>query len=137
MTIGLDTSVVLRLLTGTPPDQAEVARALVAGQDAPVAVSDLVIGEAYFALRHHYAVPHLTAVRALREFLDDARVTGTGVAESVLREAVARTASRADPGLVDRLIHACYARDGFALVTFDRALSRLPGVRLLAQDRSA
>jgi len=55
--IGLDTSVVLRLLIGEPRAQAEVARrrierALIAGEK--VIVTDLVVAEAFHALRHHY-----------------------------------------------------------------------------------
>ena len=50
MAIGLDTSVVLRLLIGEPRAQAEVARrrierALVAGEK--VVVTDLVVAEAF------------------------------------------------------------------------------------------
>ena len=43
MSVGLDTSVALRLLTGTPADQAERARELVASAPEPVVISDLVV----------------------------------------------------------------------------------------------
>ena len=54
---GLDTSFLLRLLTGEPESQAEQAVAELdllreAGQKC--AVSDLVISEAYYALQFHY-----------------------------------------------------------------------------------
>ena len=57
MSAGLDTSVVLRLLTGSPTQQAGTAHAVVAAEQTAVAVSDLGVGEASFALRPQYAVP--------------------------------------------------------------------------------
>lgn len=131
MSFALDTSVVLRLLTGTPADQAEQARLLVATASEPVVVSDLVVSEAYFALRHHYAVSHRDAVRAVLALLDDVRVYRPGVARAVL---AADAASLRTPksGLMDRLILAEYARDGIELATFDRALAQLPGARSAA-----
>ena len=56
MTFGLDTSVVLRLLTGQPQDLA--AKALERYQDGIAAgdgfsVSDLVAAESYYAIQHH------------------------------------------------------------------------------------
>ena len=132
MSLGLDTSVTLRLLTGEPPAQAETARSLVASAATPVAISDLVIGETYVALRHHYAVPHAEAVRVLHALLSDSRIRASGVARAVLAEASSRGASKSQPGLLDRLIHADYARDDLQLVTFDRERARLEGARRLA-----
>lgn len=128
MSVGLDTSVALRLLTGTPADQAERARELVASAPEPVVISDLVVSELYFALRHHYRVSHGDTVRAMRALLNDTRVRSTGVARAVM---AADSASRASekPGLMDRLILADYVREGLDLVTFDRDLARLPGAR--------
>lgn len=131
MSLGLDTSVVLRLLTGEPPAQAETARALVASAATPVAISDLVVGETYVALRHHYSVPHAEAVRVLRALLGDDRIRSLGVARAVLAGDVGQGTSKSQPGLLDRLIHADYARDDLQLVTFDRELARLGGARRL------
>jgi predicted nucleic acid-binding protein len=127
VTVGLDTSVVVRLLVGEPASQAEVARRLLA-TDGPAAVSDLVLGEAYFALRHHYRAPHGKALAALKGLLGDPRVHPTGVARSVL---AAMPSAEAAPGLMDRLIHGDYRRDGADLVTFDQDAARLAGARLL------
>ena len=128
MSVGLDTSVALRLLTGTPAGEAEEARVLVATAREPVVISDLVVSELYFALRHHYAVSHGDAVRTMRALLDDARIRSSGVARTVL---MAEAASHATlkTGLMDRMILADYQRDGVELVTFDRNLARLPGAR--------
>lgn len=131
MSVGLDTSIALRLLTGSPSEQAESARAFVAAEEEPVTISDLVVSELYFALRHHYAVSHAESVRAIHALLSDPRVRGSGVARAVFTEALSRGSSKSRPGLIDSLIHADYARDGLELVTFDRDLARLPNARLL------
>jgi predicted nucleic acid-binding protein len=130
--IGLDTSVVLRLLLGEPADQAGRARVLLderLAHNAAAHVSDLVVSETYFALLHHYGVPHREAVRALVSLLVDPRVTATGVAQEVLGGMAAISSGA---GLMDRLIHGDYlAHSDAAMVTFDRAAARLPGARLL------
>lgn len=58
--VGLDSSVVLRLLIGEPVELAEVAQAFLdelfeLGKKA--VISDLVVSEVYFALQYHYQVP--------------------------------------------------------------------------------
>ena len=131
MTPGLDTSVVIRLLVGEPAHQAAVARRALEGQPrGSVAVSDLVVGESYFALRHHYGVPHGRAVAALAALLADARIRSPGVARQVLAKMSDRDSG---PGLMDRLIHAGYQQDDVALLTFDRIAARLPGAQLLSR----
>jgi predicted nucleic acid-binding protein len=128
VTLGLDTSVVVRLLIGEPAAQAEVARALLDDPGVEATVSDLVVGETYFALRHHYQVPHAQAVAAIRAMLADRRVHATGVAPLVLEDLWLRDQP---PGLMDRLIHGDYQADGVSTVTFDRAAARLADARLL------
>lgn len=128
MTLFLDTSVVLRLLTGQPAEQADSARRILADATAPVLVSDLVIAESYHALRHHYQVPHIKAVQALALLVNANAVQASGHAAAVLA-ASARSAT--SPGLVDRLILAkCVAQAG-ELLTFDHDLARQPDARLL------
>jgi predicted nucleic acid-binding protein len=130
---GLDTSIVVRLLIGEPAKQAEAARRLLderaAAREPPAALSDLVVGESYFALRHHYGVPHAKAVAALRALLNDPRVFSTGVARQVF---ALQPDEISAPGLIDRLIHGDYERAGAILLTFDRGAARLPGAKLLA-----
>lgn len=131
MSVGIDTSIALRLLIGEPADQSEVAREFLATAPTPVAISDLVVGETYFALRHHYGVPHAEAVRVLLALLSDPDVSAPGVSRAVLSAEGASRVSKSLPGLVDRLIHADYRRDDLPLITFDRALGRLERVRVL------
>lgn len=133
MSIDLDTSVVLRLITGQPPEQLEAARSCVSASVLPATVSDLVVAESYYALRYHYGVPHAEAVDGLSALLGDPRVRGTGVARGVLAEPATRLTTKATAGFVDRLIHATAAFEHATLVTFDKALARLPGVELLRE----
>ena len=131
MSLALDTSVVVRLLTGEPPEQARQARELLARTEGAVTLSDLVLGEVYFALRHHYAVPHGDAMRALAGLLNDPKVVASGVARSVLANPEVAKVAKTLPGFMDRLILADYSRDDLALVTFDRVLGRQDGARLI------
>jgi hypothetical protein len=65
-----------------------------------VGVSDLVAGETYFALRHHYRVPHAEAVGALRALLSDSWLSPLGEAREVLASLGEREGGA---GLMDRL----------------------------------
>ena len=80
MTFGLDTSVVLRLLTGEPPELA--ARALERYQQGiangdDFAVSDVVAAETYYALQHHYNKTKEESLAALMA-LSGERTTDAG-----------------------------------------------------------
>ena len=131
--VGLDTSVVLRLLVGAPADQARAALAFVQRNRSAgkrVVASDLVITEAYYALHAHYEVPKPEAVAALLEMLR------SGLVEPADGPAITRaleTAARAPAklGFVDRLIHAQYERMSATLATFERAAARLSGTTVL------
>jgi predicted nucleic acid-binding protein len=127
MNEALDTSVVLRLLTGEPAPLAEVARAHLARCTSPVAVDALVVGESYFALRHHYGVPHRDAVEALVALVQSERLT----CPAGVREALAEARDGNHPGVMDRLILAAARGAERTLLTFDRRLARHEGARLL------
>ena len=130
MSVALDTSVVLRLLTGEPPAQTEAALTFLGLQSSPAVLSDLVIAESYHALKHHYSVSHSDAVKFLTMLAHDPKTRCSGVAQGVLKNLnESRSANLA--GLLDLLIHADYQREDAQLITFDRDLGRLPGVLLL------
>ena len=132
MNIGLDTSVVVRLLIGEPHAQAvaagEFLEELKRAGRGPALVSDLVLGETYFALRHHYAVPAPEALLVLHAFTNDDRVKATPAAMRVLRAPHEAT----KPEFMDRLIHAHYQDNGVSMATFDKVAGRLPAARILA-----
>jgi predicted nucleic acid-binding protein len=130
--IGLDTSVLLRLLIGEPKPQAERAwQALVEVRAAKneVVVSDLVVSETYFALQFHYGVPKSAALEQLRALLESKQVTPTGGAGEVLAKP---GLAKAKPGFVDRMIHAAYFREGGEMLTFEKAAAKLSHTRVLS-----
>ncbi len=132
MSIGLDTSVVLRLLTGAPATQADAARSMLAASRDTVCISDLVVSESYVGLRHHYAVPHAEAAHAIAALLDDPRIHCTGVARRVFRDATAGAVPRSALGLMDQLILADYRANQCTVATFDRELAKADGAQLVA-----
>jgi predicted nucleic acid-binding protein len=128
--IGLDTSVVVRLLIGEPRAQAEIARrrierALIAGEK--VVVTDLVVAEAFHALQHHYDVPQAIALNRLQEFLS----AGVVQVDPVEAAEALGQGTRGHAGLVDRLIVARHRALGATTATFDRRQARLEGGVLL------
>jgi len=129
--VGLDTSVVVRLLVGEPVVQAEAARGFLdelflANQKA--VISDLVVSEVYFALQFHYGVPKADALEALNSLFDSGEVVALGSAAAVLQT---EHLASAKPGFIDRLIHAGYQKHGGSMVTFEKKASRLAGARVL------
>ena len=132
MTSGLDTSVVVRLLTGEPEELSLVALRYLQDQlraGERVLVSDWVVAEAYYALQHHYQVSKKETLDALRSFLATPGVEGTGEVPEVIATPGLESAK---PGFIDRVIHANYLRSGVEeLVTFEKAAAKLPSVRIL------
>ncbi len=132
MKIGLDTSIVLRLLTGEPEHLAMAAvrrvESSLRGGDT-VLVSDLVVSEAYFALQHHYGLSKARAIGVLGEFLRQGAIEAAGSAQAVL---AMPNLAMARPGLLDRLIHAEYLRVADEMLTFEKSAARLPRARVLA-----
>jgi predicted nucleic-acid-binding protein len=124
MALGLDTSVVIRLLVGLPEGQARAAKrrieeALEAGE--PVYVTDLVVAETYHALHYHYELSKEDARDLLRRFIDSGVVTCDPVS---LPKVIT---SRGGAGLVDRLIHSRHLARGATTLTFERKQGALSG----------
>ena len=125
---GIDTSVLVRLLTGEPEEDFEhcVSRlgALIENDGAEVFASNQVIGEAYVAVQHHYGVSKSDARAGLTDVLRSRLVAPlNGGAVFEILEAVEA------PGLFDRLIADEYSRAGVEVLTLDRKMASLPGVR--------
>lgn len=131
MRIGLDTSVVLRLILGEPTGQAEAARLWITGvlkAGNTTVVSDLVIAETYHALIYHYRLNKKEALGAIFQMLISRTVMAAGQAAAVLLEDKLATAT---PGFVDRLIHAGYLAEGDQWATFEKGASKMPKTMVL------
>ncbi len=125
---GIDTSVLVRLLTGEPPEDFEHCvsrlRALIENNGAEVFASNQVIGEAYIAVQHHYGVSKTDARAGLTDVLR------SGLAAPLNGRAVFEALEAVDgPGLFDRLITDEYSRAGVEVLTLGRKMASLPGVR--------
>jgi predicted nucleic-acid-binding protein len=125
LSVGIDTSVLVRLLVGEPAALTAKAKArLLAAHLAGEAVvaSDVVIAETWHALQYHYEVREAAVREALLAMLASGLVqleAGSG-AGAALREKGAKKV-----GFVDRLIRARDGAAGRVTLTLDRAQARL------------
>lgn len=129
---GIDTSVLVRLVTGMPPDAysrcVERLHALV-GSGAEIFASNQVIGEAFVAVQHHYGVSAADARSELSKALRSglvAPLNGRAVVEAL--------EATGGPGLFDRLIVDEYTRAGMEVLTLDRKMTALPEVQRLSAN---
>lgn len=127
----LDTSVVVRLLTGHPHDLSLAARTFLAGMEqegAKVFVSNLVVLEAYFACQHHYGMAKEAVLGGLHRLLS----MPTFVVHPQLLPLLATEGlATAKPGFLDRLIHAEATTAQLTLITFEKAAANLPQTQVL------
>ena len=126
---GIDTSVLVRLLTGLPPDAfAHCAQELerLAKRGAEVYASNQVIGEAYVAVQHHYGVSKADARAALLDVLRSGLVSPLNG-----RAIIDALSAPGQPGLFDRLIANDYQRAGLEVLTLDAHMAGLPNARHL------
>jgi predicted nucleic acid-binding protein len=123
---GIDTSVLVRLVTGEPPSDftqcVERLNALKAA-GSEVLASNQVIGEAYITVQHHY---DLTEPEARAALLD---VFRRGLVSPLNGPSIVEILQASDsPGLFDRLIADGYSREGLDVLTLDQRMSTLTNV---------
>ena len=126
---GIDTSVLIRLMTQDPQDIyercVEQLSGLVEG-NAEVFASNQVIGEAYITVQRFYSISAANARTALLDALTSglvAPLNGRAVLNAI--------AASGGPGLFDRLIADDYRRAGLETLTLDRKMTSLPNVQAL------
>lgn len=127
MTHGLDTSVVVRIISGLPEGDAErvgnrIAAIIADGDD--FVVSPLVLSEAYFALQHHYG---FSKDEALSSLLALARTPGIQVSESIRAILESHNLAKANPGFVDRMIVGDYSKVANDTYSCEKSFRRLAG----------
>lgn len=128
MVVGLDTSVVVRLLVGEPVDQVRAASERLARlHDAgtTILVTDLAVAEAYYALHHHYGVPKREARDLLRRFVE------SGVVALDPVTSINAFPDSAGTCFVDRLIHERHRAHAGTTLTFERGQAKLVGAEHL------
>ncbi len=128
--IGIDTSVLVRLVTEDPPgsfrDCVNKLRLLIEEQGCEVFASNQVVGEAYTTLRHHYGASDDNARTGLQRAFESglvAPLNGQAVGEAL--------SATGGAGVFDRLTVSDYSRAGLEVLTLDRKMASLPGARAL------
>ena len=122
--IAVDTSVVVRYLVGTPPEQARRAGVLLDGSDQ-IGVPIVVLLESGHVLRTQYGVARPAVLEALLEFVTRSDIETLGLSKAVVVETLARAQILPGAPLADALVVAS-ARDAGAerLASFDAGMGR-------------
>lgn len=126
---GIDTSILVRLLTGDPPEVFARCKGhlqSLAGAGDMVFASNQVLGEAYIAVQHHYGVAKNDARDGLLSVLRSGLV-----APLLGRRVVEVLEERGGCGLLDRLIALDYDQARLVTLTLDERMGRLPTCRLV------
>jgi predicted nucleic acid-binding protein len=122
--IGLDTSIVVRYLVGTPPDQAARAAALI-DRDLDVGIPVLVLVETAHVLRTQYGVQRADVVATLIDLATRKNVVILGLSNEDTLEALVRARSLPRTPIPDALIASTARATGaLPLYSFDADLRR-------------
>ena len=123
--LGIDTSVLVRLVTGDPTDiyehcVQELTKLVEQGDE--VFASNQVIGEAYIAIQHHYGIDK----DAVRAGLANALRSGL-VSPLNGRAIIDLLESSGGAGVIDRLITDDYSHRELPVMTLDQRMASLKG----------
>ena len=118
--IGVDTSVVVRYLVGTPPAQARRAAALIDGEEE-IGLSPVALAECAHVLRTQYGIEQRDILDALIGLIQRENVRVLGLRTDVLVGVLVRARQLPDSPIPDALIVATsLAYDTLPVATFDR-----------------
>jgi predicted nucleic-acid-binding protein len=130
--IGLDTNVLVRLLTADEPAQVKVAIRLLAAHEAEVGaffINDMVLVEVMWVLGRSYGISRLDAVDAMRSLLHNDAFAFED------RDRLTRAVALCTQQAVDFSDTMIALKNASALcehtVTFDRAMRGLPNVQVI------
>ena len=132
MRYGVDTSIVLRVLTGKPESLAAVVRTRLEGlwlDGAVLDVCDLVVSETYFALQHSYCLSKESALNALAKLSVH---PGFRLSSHAIAALQTPNLATAKPGFLDRVIHGTYVTDDESvMLTCEKDARKLVGVEVV------
>lgn len=126
----LDTNIILRFITGEPVDQAKEAAGLVAAAEAGklrLAVLPMVLAEAVFVLTGFYAHPRSTVADVLGRLISSPGFHHEDT--DVMLDAL-KLFGAGKLDFVDCYLAATSIREGRTLISFDRELSKLHGLKV-------
>jgi predicted nucleic acid-binding protein len=123
--IGVDTSVVVRYLVGTPVDQARRAAALIDDDEQEIGVSAVALAECAHVLRTQYDVGAADIIDSLIGLIQRENVRVLGIRADLLVETLVRARSMPGRPIPDAMIVATtLGADAVPLATFDRDQGR-------------
>jgi predicted nucleic acid-binding protein len=115
----LDTSVVVRYITGDPPDEAALAARVVEGEE-DVTLTDVVIAETAFVLSRNYRHERAEVVDALAGLVGRENVRTWPVDKGSVLNALALSRPSGRVSIPDGLTWAAARHLALSVVTFDR-----------------
>jgi predicted nucleic acid-binding protein len=119
--IGLDTSVIVRYLVGTPAGQAKRAARLIDDDELECGVSPVALAECAHVLRTQYEVDQGDIIDGLIGFIQRENIRVLGLRTDVLVGMLVRARDLPGRPIPDAMIVvASQAGDALPLATFDR-----------------
>lgn len=130
--IGIDTNVLVRIITNDDPDQAAKAKRLfmdAAADGGPLFINDAVLCETFWVLRSAYHIASPIIADAFQRLVD---TKGTVFQNEARVRAVISQCKEREGDFADLLIGAINREaDCSATYTFDRKAARLPYFQLV------
>lgn len=119
--IGVDTSVIVRYLVGSPPAQAQRAAKLIDDVDTEIGVSVVALAECAHVLRTQYEVAQRDIVDSLIALVQRENTRVLGAKSDVLIALLVRARGLPGRPIPDAIIVAAsVSADAVPLATFDR-----------------
>jgi predicted nucleic acid-binding protein len=119
--IGVDTSVIVRYLVGSPASQARRAAALIDDDDTEIGVSLVALAECAHVLRTQYGVEQREVIDSLIGLVQRENVRVLGLRTEILVGVLVRARGLPGRPIPDAVIVAStLAADALPLATFDR-----------------
>ena len=128
--IFIDTNILVRYLTGLPPDQAAIAADII-DTEAELWITVTSLAEAYFIMSRVADIPRVEVVRALIDFMQRENIFPYAVNKDYLTRGLEMTLPSGRVSVGDALIWATVrTAGGGAIYSFDQ---RFPdeGIRVL------
>ncbi len=131
----VDTNLIVRLVTGDPPDLAQVAQRVferAAGGDITLHLTAMVVAESVYVLTSFYGLPRNRVAKAIHQVID---LPGLKVAEaSQLSRCLELFANNTSLHLVDAYLIAQAEVSKRGVASFDSAIQKMQLVPVLTFD---
>lgn len=132
MNAGLDTTIIVRIISGLPEDQAErVALRLgeIISDGGVCEVSAIAVVEAYYALQKYYGMTKEEAIGHLRRLSTTPGFRFSPETSAVLQ---APHLERANPGFIDRVLAAGYHSRQLVTLSCEKSFRKLPDAEVVS-----